>query len=545
MNCIRQIALSAALVISCSLAAQDSTPASTSSPATMNVDRKPYAPLMDFGTAPHSEKLTEQQIHWMANTWQFVNSVSIESEKEIRKYNPNFISSYYVNGSYTAGSEESTDVEKRLPLAIRVWNSGCKLTQPLDEKTTSITMTSATEKHAASQATAGDTENVVSTGPKNAPPIYPWKASKTKDVYSLDNQKYVAWLRLGDEILRIDEVSASNGQIAMKVQRGIWGTKPAAHDVNTPVLQPVYIGAVTQGTDSAFTGVPDAKNKGNRLRYAMQVQSKDFQKWLGDKCEPIFKQGGRVIWMDITSSNFYNNANYYAAAVTPWNIEAGKVMDTITQREFQQQKMDYLLKRFPKYQFIINNVKPGNYFGKGQEKRFLSGEGGYVPVSGACIENYAEDRTEEDWQNTIDVSLDMVKNNYWTMALSKGLNLPAEKRKEYRLFAYGTYLLTYEPNCRMLFGAFWEKGPLTQPADYFYYELGKPEQHFTKHTEAADANVKGLYERQYENGMVFVNPTDKPLKKTLESPMLNPETKQMVNEVEVPARGARILMKAK
>jgi len=111
----------------------------------------------------------------------------------VKAINPKFTLSNYRNGSYIQQGcpAEAAEVEKQFPLAIAVYNTGCKLRAAPSAEENVVRLTAPSQK------------------PANAPGIYPFKVSTSETEFSQTVKKYVAWLRLGDEILRIDAASRS------------------------------------------------------------------------------------------------------------------------------------------------------------------------------------------------------------------------------------------------------------------------------------------------------------------------------------------------
>ena len=139
-------------------------------------------------------------------------------------------------------------------MGIAVWNTGARLHKAISADDTVILLSSTREI------------------PQGMPPGYPFKASTTGADHSTTPREYVAWLRVGDEIIRIDSVAAPDaGTIRMDVHRGIWGTHAAAHDVEKAVLQPIYIGANRgiAAADGYLSGRPDTDVPQLGLRYAV------------------------------------------------------------------------------------------------------------------------------------------------------------------------------------------------------------------------------------------------------------------------------------
>jgi len=513
---------------------------------------RPYVPLMTLmGGGPLSHMPSDKELASIAKTFQFVNSHGgmvqprdpqrrvmafwagrsggVDEQgrtigERIKALNPDFTLSNYRNGSYISQNcpNEAEEVETRFPLGIAVWNTGAKLQKAVSAEDTAILLSSTREI------------------PRGMPQVYPFKASTTQAEHSRTPREYVAWLRLGEETIRIDSVTASDtGTIRMDVRRGLWGTKTTAHGIEEPVLQPIYIGANrgVAAADGYLCGRPDTDAPQLGLRYALDQSNPELHKWLGDKCEVIFSQRYDVVWLDVSVSTWYNNANAYGTPVVPWNVGASRPMDNASHLERQQSKLDALFKRFPGKQFFVNNVKGSCYFDNGQERRLLSGDGGHHPASGGSMEMYANTRDERAWRQVADMTLDFARSGFWGVAWSKGGG-----GSLYRQFAYGTFLLAYHPDSRLLFGAGFG-GVNSRPDKLFYWDLGEPLQRFRKIDEARHGKVEGVYCRDFTKGKVLVHPTPaNAITVKLSREYYDPDTGRPVREVRLAPFTAKILL---
>jgi len=462
---------------------------------------------------------TDDQIKQIAETWSMVNSHGFminpsnpaggmmklwagpDCEKDaqgrtnierIKAINPGFLFSNYRHGSNIEQNcpNEAAEVETRFPLAISIWNTSTTLTKGISAQDSTILISRYPKI------------------PKGAPAFYPFKKSTTQAEHTKDKNEYVAWIRLGDEILRVDDLKASDEGIEMQVKRGIWGTAASAHPAGETVFQSVYIGrsnigSLLEGGDAALSGTPDTRAPQMGIRYALMMFDPKYIEWLAEKAKAIFDQNYDICWLDIATSNYYNNADAYGGSVEPWNLQKKKVLTPDEYREWQQIKQDGLYKIFPNKKFWINNVKPGSYFNNGHERYQLSGENGHHPVDGGCMEMYvggAQARAEKGWRISAAATQDWVQNNFGGVAWSKGADF-----NNYRLFSYATYLMAYEPGAKLKFCISEATGLLSKPQSMFYLDLGKPLQHFKSIDEAKMAGQNGLYARDFEYAKLFMN----------------------------------------
>lgn len=530
-------------------------------PEITNVEKldKPYAPLMAVIGGGCMGPFTDEQIQQIADTWKMVNShggmlyndasekgkmpfwagPSCEKDGEgktnaqrIKEVDPDFIVSNYRNGSYIAQfcPEEAEEIETRFPLGISIWNTSTTLLNDITAEDTTVKIS----RYPADRIPRGPE---VREG--RPPETYPFKKSTTDAEHTKTTKEYVAWIRLGEEILRLEDVQAADDGIQFTVRRGIWGTTASAHKKGDTVFQPIYIGrnmGIDAG-DGSLGGRPDDPSKQPGIRYALMTFHPEMHRWLGEKAKIIFDEGYDVCWLDVTVSTWYNNANAYGDEIRPWNIRKNMLLNQDDYREWQQEKNDALYAMFPNGKFWINNVKGGVYFDNGHDRYQLSGENGHHPVDGGSMEMYANHLgNEKAWIQTADMTLDFVNSKFNGVAWSKGSNT-----MDYRRFSYATYLLGYKPGAELYFAIGEGGGLLSKPRDLFYYDLGEPTQEFQKIAEAEVKDVKGLYSRDFTKGKVVINPGMEPKQMTLDKEYVDSATGKMVKELELEGNRAAIL----
>jgi hypothetical protein len=520
----------------------------------------PYAPLTAvIGGGAMGGPFTDDQIKQIAATWQMVNShggmlphdditkppsaywagpsagrdaKGLTIGARLKAINPEFILSNYRNGSYIAQFSpwEAAEVESRLPTGISIWNTGCTLVAPIGAGDTRVSITRfPRDKIPARPEIKG-----------GRPDHYPFKASTTDAGHSLTTKEYVAWIRLGDELMRVEKIEVAEGQLDLTVRRGLWGTKSSAYAVGAPVFQPVYIGrnmGIDAG-DGALGGRPDDPARQPGLRYALMTFDPRMHEWLGEKAARIFAEDYDVCWLDVSVSTWYNNANAFGDEVRPWNVRTKQLLTQDDYRGWQQEKNDALYARFPGRRFWINNVKGGVYFENGHERYQLSGENGHHAVDGGSMEMYANHRgNSAAWIQTAEMTLDFVRSRFSGVAWSKGRN-----DADYRRFSYATYLLAYEPGAKLYFAAGEGSGLLTRPSPLFYYELGRPLESFKRIAEAELPEAKGVYARRFAQGRVLVNPGMQPNRVILEKDYIDTATGATVREITLEGNQAAILI---
>lgn len=466
----------------------------------------------------------------------------------LRELNPDLILSNYRNGSYTNqyAMDEAGAVEREIPLAIAVHDTKARLTAPLGAGETTVVL----------HRPPGVVDNRV---PVDQRPVAPFKASTTSEEFSLDKIDYVGWLRLDDEILRIDAVRALPGElIELTVVRGYWGTQAGDHAADALPLQPIYNGRIMpNGREILLSGVPGGNSAGQlALRYVLMQQSVEYWEWLGDLVQETFDAGYDAPWFDTTSSDWINHANAFGVPAIPYDVDLQRALDRETFREYQQAKIDYLVERYPDKDFYVNWFFPRHYFDDGHERLMFSGENGYAPMSGGAIEQFANPDFM-DWFQLMAMVIDMRDNDFRGVAWVKGQGMSLQ----YQYFAYATYLLTYEEDGELYYGHDPDPADPATPGMYpdvprqdflssvpdapafLRWDFGTPEERFADIAQAERADAPGVYSREFSCGQVLVNP-DFTASHTVElgQPYYHVATQTWVESVDVGPRTGHLLV---
>ena len=549
--CLRRFLTSFALVLALAAAA-----------GAQNAPRlgdRPYAKLFTLiPGGPLAEEVTDENLRFIAKNYFWINShggawlkgSAHEPEiffgtsgvrdstgrtvgERLRQLNPGIILTNYRNGAYTNQDAitEAAEVERDLPLAIAVHDTGARLASGIDATETTVRLTAPAAR------------------PAGQPATYPFKASTTSEPYTRDKENYVAWLRLGDEVLRIDRVGVENAQIVLTVRRGHWGTNAAGHAAEGRVLQPVYCGAIRpDGEEYYLSGLLDGNSPQPAVRYIMQQQHPAFWEFLARITAGLLAEGVKP-WYDCSTSSWINHSNAYGVRVEPFDLESGQSLSRETLREYQQRKLDFLQKRFPEAELYVNWIFPQHWFRNGHERYMLTGENGHRPVAGAALEMYANHRYMP-WDELVRVQIDQrdlgLRIVSWAKETGVG-NDDSRMATDYLLFAYGTYLLVHEPDGENYFGASWRNPHRTGrfvPPEFVYWDFGAPRQKFANLEEAEHPEHAGVYGRRFENGEVLVNPDASATREIiLPQPAFDARERRWTERVTLRPRTAALLLR--
>lgn len=524
---------------------------------------KPYVQLFTLIGPGKLQDVSDKQIEFIANTYGWINShggywlkptmpdnweypfgpsAGLDDQQRsvaqrLKAINPDMILTNYRNGAYISQNalHEAGEAEKRAPLAIAVYNTSTTLARDLSESDTEVLI------------------NPPNFVPKGRPAEYPFMPSTTEEEHSLSKKEYVTWLRLGDEIMRIDKVSATDGKITLTVKRGIWGTQAAAHaaTADTVVMAPVYCGSRRpDGNEYYLSGLPGGNSPQPALRYVMNQNKPEFWEMLGDKSKECIDEGYNGPWYDCTVSEWINHSNSYGVRLqAAYDPDLKRDLDHETFREYQQNKIDYMFKRFPQSQFYVNWIFPRCYWDNGTDRKLFSGEEGHHPISGGAIEMYANEGFM-DWLPLMKMQIDMRNNNFLHVAWAKKADVGSdhEMPEDYAWFTYGTYLMVHEPGKPMYYGGKWagDKDPKEfVPPAFVYWDLGKPLESYGDISNALIQGTDHLYGRPFEKGVVAVNPDFEKAQTTrMDQSLYNTRTGAWEQEITVQPRSAVVLLAA-
>lgn len=439
------------------------------------------------------------------------------------------LASNYRNGSYVSQAKsgeltfgEAALLEVQQPLAIGTWWPGQPRAGAGAGTSTAARLTAAMG--------VGQTEVVVSSAgpnaPAGAPPTWPYTASRGRGLTgstSENTHDFVSWVRVDDEIMRVRAVATSGANVALTVDRGFFGTVPAAHVQGSRVMSPVYIGSKDAAQwDTGLSGTPAVDRTGVALRYGIKVwqtaasgAKKDAVGWIASRIKATFGpnlQGHNAVWLDVTSCAQYNQADPWGNPVTPWLDHKATIADSLSYRDAQLTKIGELRRHFgpgtgwPNVSFLANNLASQGTNTTSCRNAILS------QVDGGVLERWLWDRNL--WTVQMEQSFQIQANDWPGIYWVKTSQADGWSTDQYERFAYGSFLLTKRDEAvRYQFGGL--NAGLVRPGELYRWDLGPQK---TKPARLADVqrvactNVGStgttqVYSREFSKGTVLVNPT--------------------------------------
>lgn len=513
---------------------------------------RPAYPLYTICSGVHEP--TREDLEVLARNFTVAQARFSPSDvRTLHELNSDFKIVKYFNSSYTSRPEEVRVVEQRYRRALAMFLAGT-LGESISAETTEFVL-QPVRRNKPISLKASTLPGSFSSTQRNRP----------------STQYYVTWIRIGEELMRIETFDAALGRI--EVTRGFDKTEQAAHDAGSPVFSPVYLGSTND--TGAYPGGP-----GRTLRYAFDPANPQAAQRCVETAMGYIEQGYDGIWLDICSPNPFNMADSDGKHVTPWDFRTGRAYDRDAYREGQEVKVNAIQtaihRRLGFWPVVIAN-------NMGSSRTFEPGQGGSKlmlmpteikprPLDGYSIEGFAGgfaaravDRIGrkgpryhplDAWQSKVTLLAECAQEGFAAFPMianagskSKMLEPAGAIRDQFEMFAYASYLLAVEKDAPTRLGlpAFYEKDGrrFAYVHPRYSWPIGAPvETH--KPDEIDRYRTKGhvCYLRRFDNGLVLVNPTeedDRTLK--LNKIYIDPETGRQISSVRMKAHTGRILIR--
>jgi hypothetical protein len=458
--------------------------------------------------------------------------------------------SNYRNGSFvsqaTSGQVnfgEAADLETRAPLAIGTyWPGNSKPNIKGNDSSTGARLTQALTATATSVRISGVSS---SDRPSGTATTWPWTNSRGTglgtNAHSTSTRDFVSWIRIDDELMQVvANPTTSGSDVVLTVRRGLWGTRAVTHAVSSRVMAPTYIG--NRNGQSDLNGTPARNDANYPLRYALKLWLPAAYNWIADRIQTSFGmglQGFNTVWLDVSSCFQDNHADPYGNPVFGWYDAGGTKMMTASYGAAQKAKLQGLRARFPGVRFTGNNL----YQNDSCANDLLSNA-----YDGGVLENYVK-TNNGSWESQMDQTFKIMAGNwpaiFW-VRWDTG-TLPGGSAAAYKRFAYGSVLLAYRSTAnRYQFGGTWN---LAKPDELFFWNWGSPQ---GSPTALADVDISGtpLYRRDFQNGIVIVNPSSSSVTYTLSGTFYDVVNKdasgnpRAVTRVTIGAKDAAFLLRS-
>lgn len=414
----------------------------------------------------------------------------------------------------------------------------------------------------------------------------PLRASTVPGELSWNSRQYVAWIRVDDELMRIESFNTPSGEIS--VTRNFDGQSTQAHAADTLVFAPVY--ALPPGGQREW-------EQPQPLHYFFDPAFPNRWSRLHEELAEAAREGASGVWLDLFAERNWREVDLEGTELKPanpqcsaaWNFAASRpyAWDELwakneagiraTREKFQTQSGCALA-------VYAAGLAPGS---QARHTRLLRPAGGAPPLlAGLGCEDFMGTYSLEEWlvwQKSRQVSAPK-KAVYPSKAASRNwaanmrlvmdcaqaglpvlpfiLNaspraaifetLDPATRHQWELWAYASYLVaaptTNGPATTLLglplFAAGKEGREVCLDPMYFW-RLGPP----LETRPAADLEKYRLlganvFQRRFTHGLVLVNPTTERATVKLDRAYQDPENNAPVKELELEAQSGKILLES-
>ncbi len=512
----------------------------------------PVYPL--YAIASGSPELSEADIEVLAGNFTLVQAnLSEDVISKLHKVNPEFKAVRYFNSTYTSGADMVQMAEGEYRQALTMFKVA-QLESGVDDHVASFVLKPVSQGKPISLRASTVSGNL-SSDASGRP----------------STKHYVTWIRIGDELMRID--SFDRGTSHIYVTRGFDGTKSEAHDADSPVFSPIYLGSTND--TGAWPGGP-----GDFLRYAFDPSNSAGVARLMDGMVEAFSDGYDGFWLDICSASPFNMCDSDGQHVTPWDFRTGQLYNKDTYREGQEIKVrtiqDAIHEKYGRWPVMIaNNMKARTFeLGEGGQKQMLiPNKLKPRPIEGYCIENYAggfaaraskrkgkvgpDYHDLEKWRDNQMMLMTCAQEGLAAYPMIANAGSKSEMleglgavRDQFETFAYASYLLCIEKDSPTRLGLpalYKENGRrFAKLHPRYTWPIGGPVETVSP-AKLDKYKVEGRhsYRRYFINGVVLVNPSDKDDKeiKFDGGGFINPETGKRIKSVQMKAHTGKILLR--
>lgn len=397
------------------------------------------------------------------------------------------------------------------------------------------------------------------------------KASTANISDAKDSGKFCFWLRLDDELLKVTKVDAESRRI--RVERGFAGTRPATHRSGSAVLTPVYLGNRKQLDHARHTnswpGGPDY------LRYAVDPRQPAAATFKAALVIRMMEAGYDGAWFDTFQPRPYNLCDALGRPVAYfWDFKEGRIytIDTYLDaiKDYVRNIRRIVLAKMGRQPVLYANSASASYrlgvkslFNSATQSDLLDGycfEDSYLRVvatraKGKGIASRAgfTPITGERWVTNLTNHADAANSGLSGICmagpagyLAAFLNSTLPDYDQLLRFSYGSYLLTVTSARTTSFGL-----PLLETdgraiawPSMLFAPLGDPMQ--SNSIGALKVQGSPCYSREFEHGLVIVNPSDAEARSVpIPVGFVDATTRKQVTSITLRSADAAILMRAK
>ncbi len=506
---------------------------------------KPAYPLYAVCSKP-PRQIPSDDLRTLATQFAFAHGgFEPEQISELHRHNPAFKTLIYMNSTYTRPSDDVPAIEKHYRRAIAMTHTA-DLAGDID----------AAQQRLRLVGLGGNERRG-----KPAQPIAIRASTVDGDVSARigSTQKYVFWIRIGDELMRVEQFDPASGDIT--VTRGFDGSARTAHRAGAPVLAPLYLGFKRNDKDKhpgLYPGGP-----GDDLRYVLDANAPESWRFKAEQAlAAMASTGADGVWLDTLNVGDFNVSDCLGRNAQVWNFAMGEPCAKDHFRAGQERKIDFMQHHIRgktgRWPFLVANNMV--------HRHYRPGSGGLKllivptpikprPLDAYCMEGALQPSGDlEDWRANVQTIMDAAQSDAPAAPIigaagSKSVAAEADTpgRDQRERFGYAMYLLGVEASRRTYMGtyAFYAEGQDRRVRVHrqYYYPIGDPAQTVKPaELEVYRLSDSPIYQRRFTNGLVLVNPTAEAAEVKLPAAMLDPDSEQRITTIAMPPHSGKILL---
>ena len=490
----------------------------------------------------------------------------------------------YIAGNFTAGQIEINSSAAKM---LRSYNEEFQLVkyipswiaQPLNSAEnikSAITKLSVGSLTKALSGSVDDNKIYLKLNDKFIGKSIPLLPSNTTTNNSVSCKQFLSFIQIDQEYIKVNNIKKiNNSYYELIVSRGLDNNEISSHSINSLILGPVY----TETSPATCTN--------NMFRYAMNVESQYAIDYMVNLTKQAVDNGFSGGWFDCYSATQFSpySMNGLKLSIDDlWDENNNSPYNCTSFRISEQNRLTSIWKQLENDNYkdttiFANNMAYHQYYDDecGSKNLLIKNSinGFTKPLDGYCIEAYSMHEvgpmcSVNDTMFMLDVNTWKANVNMLINASQSQLNalpmiaqagcksptlerLPNDKYNQLLIFGYSTFLMGVTArNGTVRFGIPAMRQPngtgtrYVSVSDAFKWSLGDPMQFYKDiDSYAVNGNKHTSFMRQFENGLVVVNPvntTDYGI--SLNGIYYNPQTKQqMPSNIDLSPYSAYVLLK--
>jgi len=519
---------------------------------------RPVYPLyaLVFGNVPNPQK---SDLEFIARNFIFVTGHKWKTEEieYAKSFNPDVQFIAYV-GAWSVGLDGG-NTERNLRREI-LYYIVANLGEAIDAKQTEFQLTPLKEGQSVALKESTMEGKYSSVDP---------------DKRSVDH--YVTWIRIGNELMKIERWDPETGKI--KVMRDLDDHGSTKHEKGAKVFCPAY---------GVYPGYKHYKNKQLSYHYDPEGKAK-WRNEIWSRLVEVTELGMDGIWIDVLEANSLGVHTINGAGTGTWNFNENRPTSPVDFRKGNEIGLNFIQNEFKK-KYGRWPILYGNRLDSGQ---FLTPHKGVTiryliptdikprPVDGMSTENtfgrygvpewdaWATKRRScppikgagKAWEWGLGFFMQLAQMDLPVLPLiiNGGMktvileNIPVEQRHEFETWAFANFLMGVEVdkdgNCKSRLGTvlFHQEGNRRYAYldECYRWPIGVPlETQKWPELEGYKIPDRTTHQRRFSNGLVLVNPEYKEDKEIeLDQTYIDPETGKKIHTIIMPPATGKILLK--